>query len=97
MSSARAWRLRCMRAAFTVTNSSRPPLYSALRESRIPILLLVAGGLANDRQHAEVDAFRRALPQAEIRRFPESGHNVLLDVAEEAIPPVGDWLAERAK
>ena len=74
-----------------------PPLYGALREAGIPILLLVAGGRAGARQQAEVEAFREALPDAEVRFFPESGHNVLLDAADEAIPLVARWLAEHAK
>jgi pimeloyl-ACP methyl ester carboxylesterase len=72
-----------------------PPvaLHGALREARIPILLLVAGRPPNERRDAEVAAFALALPEADILHFPESGHNVLLDAADEAIPAVGEWLS----
>ena len=46
---------------------------------------------------AEVEAFRAAVPKAEVRHFPDAGHNVLLDAAGEAIPAVADWLTEHAK
>lgn len=72
-----------------------PLLYGALRESRIPILLLVAGPSENAQQQGDIEAFRQALPDADVRDYPESGHNVLLDAADEAIPAVGDWLAQR--
>lgn len=72
-----------------------PPLYGALRDSRVPILLLVAGRAKGPEHEAELDAFRQALPDAEIRDYPESGHNVLLE-ADEAISDVAEWLAERA-
>lgn len=76
-----------------------PPvlLHAALRDAAIPILLLVAGKPPNENRDAEVAAFRRALPLADILRFPASGHNVLLDAADEAIPAVGDWLSRHAK
>jgi pimeloyl-ACP methyl ester carboxylesterase len=74
-----------------------PPLYGALRESGVPILLLVAGQSKGEKHQAEVDAFRQALPDAEIRHYPDSPHDVLLYAADEAIPDVGDWLAEHAE
>jgi len=76
-----------------------PPvlLHEALRNAAIPILLLVAGKPPNENRDAEVDGFRRALPRADILHFPASGHNVLLDAADEAIPAVGDWLSRHAK
>lgn len=76
-----------------------PPveLHPALREASIPILLLVAGQPSSEKRDAEVAAFRRAVPTAEVLRFPESGHNVLLDAADEAIPAVGAWLEQRAR
>lgn len=70
-----------------------PALYGALRESGIPILLLVAGKSKGEEQQTEVEAFRQALPEAETRDYPESGHDVLLDAADEAIPAVGEWLS----
>jgi pimeloyl-ACP methyl ester carboxylesterase len=72
-------------------------LYGALRESAVPILLLLAGQSKGEEHQADIDAFRMALPEADIRGFPESGHNVLLDAPDEAIPPIADWLAEHAK
>ncbi|MBA2385365.1 MAG: alpha/beta hydrolase [Actinobacteria bacterium] len=72
-----------------------PPLYGALRGSQTPILLLVAGRSANERQQADLVAFRAALPDADVHLYPDSGHNVLLDAADEAIPAVADWLARR--
>jgi lipase len=74
-----------------------PPvaLHDALRDTRIPILLLVAGQPADETRDAEVVAFQRALPDADVLRFPKAGHNVLLDAADEAIPAVGDWLLQR--
>ena len=74
-----------------------PPLYGALRQSQVPTLLLVADRPEDARQQEEVEAFRQALPDAEVRLFPGSGHNVLVDAADEAIPAVGGWLADRAK
>jgi len=75
-----------------------PPVlvHEVLRDAAIPILLLVAGKPPNPRRDAEVVAFQRALPTAEILRFPAAGHNVLLDAADEAVPAVGEWLAQRA-
>lgn len=70
-----------------------PALYGALRESGVPILLLVAGQPASDERAAEVEAFKRAVPKAELRHFPAAGHNVLLDAADEAVPAVGEWLS----
>jgi pimeloyl-ACP methyl ester carboxylesterase len=74
-----------------------PALYGALRESAVPILLLLAGQSKGPEHQADVEAFRRALPDADIRDFPESGHNVLLDAADEAIPAVAEWLSEHDK
>lgn len=72
-------------------------LFGALREATVPILLLLAGQSKGDEHQADVDAFRQALPEAVIRDFPESGHNVLLDAPDEAIPAIAEWLAEHAK
>lgn len=76
-----------------------PPveLHPALHEASIPILLLVAGKPPNENRDDEVAAFQRALPSADVLLFPESGHNVLLDAADEAIPAVGAWLEQRAR
>lgn len=74
-----------------------PTLYGALRDSAVPILLLLAGQSKGAEHGGEVEAFRQALPAADIRDFPESGHNVLLDDPDEAIPAIADWLAEHAK
>jgi pimeloyl-ACP methyl ester carboxylesterase len=71
-----------------------PPvaLLGAVRDAALPVLLLVAGQPPRDRRAAEVEAFREAVPKAEVRYFLDSGHNVLLDAADEAIPTVGEWL-----
>jgi pimeloyl-ACP methyl ester carboxylesterase len=71
-----------------------PPqrLLGALGEARLPVLLLAAGQPESDQRAAEVEAFEQAVPQATVRHFPEAGHNVLFDAADEAIPGVGDWL-----
>ena len=71
-----------------------PPvaLVGALRDAAVPVLLLVAGEPPRDERAAEVEAFKEAAPKAEVRYFPDSGHNVLLDAADEAIPTVGEWL-----
>jgi pimeloyl-ACP methyl ester carboxylesterase len=45
-----------------------------------------------DERAAEVEAFKEAIPKAEVRSFPDSGHNVLLDAADQAIPTVEEWL-----
>lgn len=74
-----------------------PALYGALSESGVPILLLVAGKSKGEGHHADIEAFRQGLPDADIRNYPESGHNVLLDAPDEAIPAVADWLAQHAK
>ena len=52
--------------------------------------------LAPAEYQADVDAFRRALPDAEIVDYPDSGHNVLLDQPDDAIPAIADWLALHA-
>ena len=70
-----------------------PALYGALRESAVPIFLALAGQSKGAEHKADVEAFRQALPDAHIRDFPQSGHNVLLDDPDEAIPAVADWLA----
>jgi len=77
---------------------AEPPaaLLGDLRDAGLPVLLLVAGRPEVDRA-AEVESFARAVPNAEVRHFPDAGHNVLLDAAHEAIPIVADWLAEHAK
>jgi 3-oxoadipate enol-lactonase len=72
-------------------------LYGALRASAIPILLLVAGQSKGAEHQADVDGFRRALSEAEIAEYPDSGHNVLLDQPDDAIPAIADWLALHAK
>jgi pimeloyl-ACP methyl ester carboxylesterase len=72
-------------------------LFGALSESGTPILLLLAGQSKGDAHEADVAAFREALPRAEIRDFPEAGHNVLLDDPDEAIPAIADWLEHHAK
>ena len=76
-----------------------PPqrLLGALHDAGLPVLLLVAGQPVSERRAAEVEAFEHAVPKATVRHFPEAGHNVLLDAADEAIPAVTDWLAEYAK
>jgi pimeloyl-ACP methyl ester carboxylesterase len=75
-----------------------PPqaLLGALRDAALPVLLLVAGQPARDQRAAEVEAFEQAVPKAEVRHFPDAGHNVLLDAADEAIPTVGEWLSRVA-
>jgi pimeloyl-ACP methyl ester carboxylesterase len=76
-----------------------PPqaLHGALSDAGLPVLLLVAGQPLRDERAAEVEAFGQAVPKAEVRHFPKSGHNVLLDAPDEAIPAVADWLAKPAK
>jgi pimeloyl-ACP methyl ester carboxylesterase len=78
---------------------AEPPsaLLGDLRDADLPVLLLVAGRPEDERRAAEVESFARAVPNAEVRHFPDAGHNVLLDAADEAIPLVADWLAEHAK
>ena len=48
-------------------------------------------------RHKLVDNFRRALPEAEIIEYPQSGHNVLLDEPDDSVPAIAGWLAEHAK
>lgn len=74
-----------------------PPqaLLGALRGAALPVLLLVAGQPARDQRAAEVEAFEQTVPKAEVRHFPDAGHNVLLDAADEAIPVVGEWLSRQ--
>jgi len=74
-----------------------PGLFPALRESAVPILLLLAGRSKGEEHQADVDNFRRALPEAGIIEYPQSGHNVLLDEPDDSIPAIADWLAEHAK
>jgi len=75
-----------------------PPqrLLGELSDAGLPVLLLVAGQPERVQRASEVEAFERALPSAEVRRFPDAGHNVLLDAADEAIPLVGEWLSRPA-
>ena len=72
------------------------PLLGALRDAGLPVLLLIAGQPARDQRAPEAEAFEQAVPQAEMRHFPNAGHNVLLDAADEAIPIVGEWLSRVA-
>lgn len=76
-----------------------PPvaLLGALRDAGLPVMLLVAGQPPNDQRAAAVSDFERALPGATVRHYPEAGHNVLLDVGEEAIADVGDWLVDQMR
>jgi pimeloyl-ACP methyl ester carboxylesterase len=60
----------------------------------VPVLLLVAGQPPDDRRAEAVEVFRRALPDAAVRHCSDSGHNALIDAAEEALEDVGDWLRE---
>lgn len=78
---------------------TEPPrvVLDALRESAVPVLLLVAGQSKGVEHQADVEAFLQALPDAEIRHFPDSRHDVLVQAADEAIPAIADWLAEHAK
>lgn len=69
------------------------PLLGAVEEAELPVLLLVAGQPPGDERVNEVEAFRRAIPRAEVLHFAEAGHNVLVDAADEAIPAVGEWLS----
>jgi pimeloyl-ACP methyl ester carboxylesterase len=66
-----------------------------VRDAALPVLLLVAGQPPRDERAAEVEAFKEAIPKAEVRSFPDSGHNVLLDAADQAIPTVEEWLRRR--
>lgn len=68
------------------------PLLGLLAETRVPVLLLVAGQPPRADRADEVAAFRRTLPGAEVLDFPESGHNILVDESDRAIPAVADWL-----
>lgn len=72
-----------------------PPqaLHGAVRRAGLPVLLLVAGQPPSGERAAEVEAFQQAIPRAEVRHFPDAGHSVLIDAADEAIPAVGAWLS----
>ena len=69
------------------------PLLGELGAAELPVLLLVAGRPPRADREAEVAAFQEAVPQAEVRRFPDAGHSVLVDAGDEAIPAVGEWLS----
>lgn len=73
------------------------PLLGALHATELPVLLLVAGQPPSDDRAAEVEAFQQAIPRAEVLRFPDAGHSVLIDAADQAIPAVAAWLADHAK
>jgi pimeloyl-ACP methyl ester carboxylesterase len=71
-----------------------PPqaLLGVLRDAGLPVLLLVAGKPERDQRAAEVEIFQRTVPDSVVRHFPEAGHNVLLDAADDAVSLVGEWL-----
>jgi pimeloyl-ACP methyl ester carboxylesterase len=69
------------------------PATSALRRmSKVPVLLLVATEPHVERRVADVDAFRAALPHAEVQVVEGAEHNVLETAAGTAIPAIHAWL-----
>lgn len=71
------------------------PLLGAIRDAGVPVLLLVAGQPPDDGRADAVAEFERALPAADVRHYPDAGHNVLLDAAEPALADVAAWLQPR--
>jgi pimeloyl-ACP methyl ester carboxylesterase len=58
----------------------------------VPVLLLVATEPFVERRGADLDAFRTALPHAEVHVVEGAEHNVLETAPETAIPSIGAWL-----
>jgi pimeloyl-ACP methyl ester carboxylesterase len=69
------------------------PAHDALHKVReVPILLLVATEPEVERRRSDVDAFREALPHADVQVIEGAEHNVLQTAPDEAIPLIGAWL-----
>jgi pimeloyl-ACP methyl ester carboxylesterase len=58
----------------------------------VPVLLLVATEPAVERRWSDVDAFRAAVPRADVQVIEGAEHNVLQTAPDEAIPRIGAWL-----
>jgi pimeloyl-ACP methyl ester carboxylesterase len=75
-------------------NAPCVPVYPALRQTRIPVLLAHATEpreLQPLRERA-VDRFRAALPEADVRAVPNATHGILQDNGPEVIRVLLDWL-----
>jgi pimeloyl-ACP methyl ester carboxylesterase len=65
---------------------------SALADSGIPVLLLVATEPHVERRAADLARFRASVPQAEVREVAGGEHNLLETRPQETIAAVGEWL-----
>jgi pimeloyl-ACP methyl ester carboxylesterase len=69
------------------------PAAEALHNVRdVPVLLLVATEPFVERRAADLEAFRTALPHAEVQVIEGAEHNVLESAPDEGIPVIGAWL-----
>jgi len=57
----------------------------------LPVLLVADAAAAE----ADLASFRMDVPQAEVIRSPEPGHNVLVAGGAETVSAIGDWLEAR--
>ena len=77
-------------------NAPCPPLYPALRESGIPVLLTHATEPKElePLRRLAVERFRRALPEAEVVAIRGATHGILQDNGAEVIRVLLGWLDE---
>jgi pimeloyl-ACP methyl ester carboxylesterase len=67
--------------------------WPAVAAARIPTLLLLATKEPHAAQNrASLDAFRAAIPHADVRWVPEAGHSLLADGGPAVGEEVADWL-----
>ncbi len=66
----------------------------AIGKLDFPVLLLVSSERGDTEEgRGAVERFREAVPQAEVERIADSGHDLLADQPEETIFAVGEFLS----
>jgi pimeloyl-ACP methyl ester carboxylesterase len=70
-----------------------PPqsVWPSLASLAAPLLVVVSG-----KPLGAPDAFRRAVPRAELCEIRDSGHDLLADAPEQTIELVAGWLAAQS-
>lgn len=66
--------------------------HPALAASGVPVLVLVAGQPPEAEQHADLERFTATVPQAEIRRMDDCGHDLIADAGPEVARILRTWL-----